>query len=174
VTLCTAVENVELAGAATTPAASSPVEITNGAAAPAVGVKAEVGRIVVGVGRIVVGVGRIVGGMLTPLNVGVAGTETVVAGTSVEPLTAAVVVKVLAAGAGDAAATAITLLVPDCVATGLVPNCAATGRAVNEVPFKASAMTPIGTFELLNNNPVTGSENTGSPANSSVANRDIC
>jgi hypothetical protein len=115
-----------------------------------------------------------VGGIVTPLNVGVAGTEAVVAGISVKPLTAAVVVKVAVADAGDAAATAITWLVPDCVATGLVPNCAATGRAVNEVPFKASATTPIGTPELMNNIPVTGWENTGSPANSSVANRDIC
>lgn len=132
-----------------------PVEVTSGAAVPVIAV--------VTTGAVTVGIGSRVGGVGTPLNVGVPGTENVVAGVTVVPLKVDVVDVVTVAGVTD-----------DVVITLFVLNCAATGRDVNVSPTKASARTPIGTFELINNNPVTACVKLGSPRNSSVTNCDIC
>src|SRR5262245_9087227 len=56
------------------------------------------------------------------------------------------------------------LLTLDCVA----------GRDVKDGPLNARARTAIGTFELICSCPVKDPVNSGTPANSSVRNRERC
>src|SRR5215471_14816896 len=70
--------------------------------------------------------------------------------------------------------TTVVPVVTAAVVTLLTLNCVATGNDVNENPLNDSPSTPIGTFELINNEPTIGAAVTGSPEKISVTNLDSC
>ena len=116
--------------------ATAPVEVTRVLAVPVIGTVVIVG-------------GNSVGGVVTPLNVGVTGAN-VVGGTvdvNVTPLNDVVTGVVTVTGT-------VTVDIAEVATTLFVFSCAATGNAVNVPPLKVRATTPIGTSELMNNNPV--------------------
>ena len=120
------------------------MEVTSELALPVIGTVPE--------GTVTIGGGNSVGGVGTPLNVGVTGENDVAGAVDVivTPLVVAVAGVVIVAGTVVVAAVVVTIVFT------LVPlNCAATGNDVNVPPLKASATTPIGTSELINNNPVS-------------------
>ena len=115
-------------------------------------VTAELGLPVIGIivdGDVTVGGGSSVGGVGTPLNVGVSGENVVGAvDVIVTPLDVVVTEPAIVAGAVVDMAGILSTMLP--------LNCVGTGNEVNVAPLKASATTPIGTSELMNNNPVNG------------------
>ena len=123
-------------------AVAVPVEVTSAPALPVIGPVP---------GRLsAVGGGSSVGGVGTPLNDGVSGENT--GAVTVSPFDVAITGVVIVAVAG-----VVIVMGGDVpVLNGIVPlNCAATGSDVNVPPLNARPTTPIGTFELINNNPVT-------------------
>ena len=125
-------------------AVAGPVEVTSALALPVIGPVP---------GRLpAVGGGSSVGGTGTPLNDGVTGDVVNPGEVIVTPfdVVATGVVMVAVAGVVIVMGGDVPVLI------GVVPfNCAATGSDVNVPPLNARPTTPIGTFELINNNPVT-------------------